>query len=100
MQSLDDEGMTGRHVASCVGSFGRWNAEIIQRAVAAGVRKEIAVGLDEDGPVVFRQDCRFGFKGIVSKRLSARYRSGQSHAWRKIKNTDSPAMVRHREGRW
>jgi hypothetical protein len=41
-----------------------------------------------------------GFEGIVSKRLTAPYRSGPSRDWIKVKNPDSPAMVRHREGRW
>jgi ATP-dependent DNA ligase len=41
-----------------------------------------------------------GFEGIVSKRLAAPYRSGASRDWIKVKNPDSPAMVRHREGRW
>jgi bifunctional non-homologous end joining protein LigD len=55
---------------------------------------------DEDGDTVFQHACRFGFEGIVSKRLSAPYRSGPSRDWLKVKNPDSPAMVRHREGRW
>jgi hypothetical protein len=55
---------------------------------------------DEDGVIVFEHACRFGFEGIVSKRLTAPYRSGPSRDWIKIKNPDSPAMVRHREGRW
>jgi ATP-dependent DNA ligase len=37
---------------------------------------------------------------IVSKRLSAPYRSGRSTEWLKIKNPNSAAMVRHREDRW
>jgi hypothetical protein len=41
-----------------------------------------------------------GFEGIVSKRLSAPYRSGPSRGWIKVKNPDSPAMQRTREGRW
>jgi hypothetical protein len=28
------------------------------------------------------------------------YRSGPSRDWIKVKNPESPAMVRHREGRW
>jgi bifunctional non-homologous end joining protein LigD len=55
---------------------------------------------DEDGSTVFEHACRFGLEGIVSKRLSAPYRSGPSRDWIKIKNPDSPAMIRHREGRW
>jgi bifunctional non-homologous end joining protein LigD len=55
---------------------------------------------DENGAVVFLQACRMGLEGIVSKRLTAPYRSGPSRDWIKVKNPDSPAMVRHREGRW
>jgi ATP-dependent DNA ligase len=54
----------------------------------------------DDGATIFRQACRMGLEGIVSKRLTAPYRSGPSRDWLKIKNPDSPAMVRHREGRW
>jgi bifunctional non-homologous end joining protein LigD len=53
---------------------------------------------DEDGALVFQQACRMGLEGIVSKRLRAR--SGRSTEWLKIKNPNSPAMVRHREDRW
>jgi ATP-dependent DNA ligase len=55
---------------------------------------------DEDGAAIFRQACKLGLEGIVSKRLSAPYRSGPSRDWIKVKNPDSPSMVRHREGRW
>jgi bifunctional non-homologous end joining protein LigD len=55
---------------------------------------------DEDGAVVFRHACKFGLEGIVSKRITAPYRSGPSRHWLKVKNPDSPAMVRHRERRW
>ncbi len=55
---------------------------------------------DEDGAIVFEHACRFGFEGIVSKRLTAPYRSGVFRDWIKVKNPDSPAMVRHREGDW
>jgi hypothetical protein len=37
-----------------------------------------------------------GLEGIVSKRLSARYRSGASRDWLKIKNPNSPAISRGR----
>jgi ATP-dependent DNA ligase len=40
-----------------------------------------------------------GLECIVSKRLSA-YRSGPSRDWIKVKNPNSPAMVRHRVDRW
>jgi hypothetical protein len=50
---------------------------------------------DED---IFHGVCRMGLEGVVSKRLSSRYRSGRSTDWLKIKNPESPAMVRTREG--
>jgi bifunctional non-homologous end joining protein LigD len=53
-----------------------------------------------DGAEVFRHACAMGLEGIVSKRLSAPYRSGVSKDWIKVKNPDGPAMIRHREGRW
>jgi bifunctional non-homologous end joining protein LigD len=53
-----------------------------------------------EGALVFERACKMGLEGIVSKRLSAPYRSGPSRDWLKIKNPDSPAMVRHREGSW
>jgi bifunctional non-homologous end joining protein LigD len=55
---------------------------------------------DDDGATVFRHACAMGLEGIVSKRLTAPYRSGPSRDWIKVKNPDSPAMVRHREGTW
>jgi bifunctional non-homologous end joining protein LigD len=52
---------------------------------------------DDDGATIFRQACKLGLEGIVSKRLSSSYRSGPSRDWLKVKNPDSPAMVRARE---
>jgi bifunctional non-homologous end joining protein LigD len=72
-------------------------ARLLGRA-PAGI--ELNDHTDEDGATVFRHACAMGLEGIVSKRLSAPYRSGPSRDWIKVKNPDSPAMVRHREGRW
>jgi ATP-dependent DNA ligase len=55
---------------------------------------------NDDGATIFRQACLMGLEGNVSKRLSAPYRSGPSRDWLKIKNPDSPAMVRAREVEW
>jgi ATP-dependent DNA ligase len=55
---------------------------------------------DYDGAAVFRHACWMGLEGIVSKRLSAPYRSGPSRDWIKVKNPDSPAMIRAREAEW
>jgi bifunctional non-homologous end joining protein LigD len=52
---------------------------------------------DENGATVFRHACKLGLEGIVSKRLSKPYQSGRSGHWLKVKNPDSPAMVRARE---
>jgi bifunctional non-homologous end joining protein LigD len=55
---------------------------------------------DEDGATIFQQACKMGLEGIVSKRLSAPYRSGPSRDWIKVKSPDSPAMIRAREAEW
>jgi bifunctional non-homologous end joining protein LigD len=49
------------------------------------------------GELVFRQACAMGLEGIVSKRLTAPYKSGPSRDWVKVKNPDSPAMIRARD---
>jgi bifunctional non-homologous end joining protein LigD len=54
----------------------------------------------DDGATIFQQACKMGPEGIVSKRLSAPYRSGRSRDGIKVKNPDGPAMVRHREESW
>jgi bifunctional non-homologous end joining protein LigD len=38
-----------------------------------------------------------GLEGIVSKRLTAPYKSGPSRDWLKVKNPDSPTMIRARD---
>jgi bifunctional non-homologous end joining protein LigD len=40
---------------------------------------------DASGELVFRQACAMGLEGIVSKQLSAPYRSGPSRDWIKVK---------------
>jgi ATP-dependent DNA ligase len=46
--------------------------------------------------IIFRHACRMCLEGIVSKRL----RSGPSRNWLKVKNPNSPAMIRAREAEW
>jgi bifunctional non-homologous end joining protein LigD len=55
---------------------------------------------DDDAATIFREVCKLGLEGIISKRLSAPYRSGPSRDWIKVKNPDSPAMIRAREVEW
>jgi len=47
-----------------------------------------------DGAEGFKAVCKLGLEGIVSKKLSAPYRSGPSKSWIKVKNPNSPAATR------
>jgi bifunctional non-homologous end joining protein LigD len=55
---------------------------------------------EEDGEIVFRETCKLGYEGIVSKRLGSPYRSGRSSAWLKVKNPNAPAVKREAEEDW
>ena len=55
---------------------------------------------DEDGAIVFREACRLGCEGIVSKRLGSIYRRGRSPLWLKVKNPEAPAVKREAEEDW
>jgi bifunctional non-homologous end joining protein LigD len=55
---------------------------------------------NEDGAIVFREACRLGCEGIVSKRLGSLYRSGRSPNWLKVKNPAAPAVKREAEEDW
>jgi hypothetical protein len=46
---------------------------------------------DEDGATIFRQACVMGLEGIVSKRLTAPYRSGPSRDWIKDQEPGQPS---------
>jgi bifunctional non-homologous end joining protein LigD len=55
---------------------------------------------EEDGAIVFREACRLGCEGIVSKRLGSVYRRGRSPLWLKAKNPNAPAVKREAEEDW
>ena len=55
---------------------------------------------DEDGAIVFRQACKLGCEGIVSKRLGSIYHRGRSPYWVKVKNPNAPAVRREAEEDW
>jgi bifunctional non-homologous end joining protein LigD len=55
---------------------------------------------EEDGAIVFREACKLGCEGIVSKRLGSMYRRGRSPHWVKIKNPSAPAVKREAEEDW
>jgi len=53
-----------------------------------------------DGAIVFREACKLGCEGIVSKRLGSTYRRGRSPLWVKVKNPNAPAVKREAEEDW
>jgi bifunctional non-homologous end joining protein LigD len=40
----------------------------------------------DDGDGMFRPACAMGLEGIVSKKLTSRYKSGSCKSWVKVKN--------------
>jgi bifunctional non-homologous end joining protein LigD len=81
-------------------TLGERKAKLVRLLARAPARIAFNEHTDEDGAVVFRHACKLGLEGIVSKRLTAPYRSGPSRDWIKVKNPDSPAMRRARAGTW
>ena len=55
---------------------------------------------EDDGEIVFREACKLGCEGIVSKRLGSIYRRGRSPLWVKVKNPKAPAVTREAEEDW
>src|SRR5690348_13306487 len=55
---------------------------------------------EEEGEIVFREACKLGCEGIVSKRLGSIYRRGRSPLWLKVKNPNAPAGKREAEEDW
>jgi bifunctional non-homologous end joining protein LigD len=49
---------------------------------------------------VFRNTCKLGLEGIVSKRKDSPYRSARSPDWLKMKNAAAPAVKREAEEEW
>jgi ATP-dependent DNA ligase len=72
-------------------------ANLVRRPRAGMVLNKRYVG---DGDIVFRQACRLGCEGIVSKQLGSAYRSGRSKHWVKVKNPAAPAVQREAEEDW
>ena len=53
-----------------------------------------------DGGKVFREACKLGCEGIVSKRRGSHYRSGRSTSCINVKNPAAPAVRREAEEEW
>jgi bifunctional non-homologous end joining protein LigD len=54
--------------------------------------------VEGDGAEMFTAVCKLGIKGIVSKKLSSPYRSGNSKSWLKTRNPKAPASMRVEDG--
>jgi bifunctional non-homologous end joining protein LigD len=54
--------------------------------------------LEGEGKNVFEAACELGLEGIVSKRLTAPYKSGPCKSWIKVKNPKSAAYLRVVDG--
>ncbi len=54
--------------------------------------------VNRDGDKVFEAACKLGLEGIVSKRLTAPYKSGPCKSWLKVRNPKSPAYLRIVDG--
>ena len=73
--------------------------EMVLAKAGVGIRFNEHMG--GDGETVFRQACKLGLEGIVSKRKQSPYRSGSSPDWLKMKNGDAPAVKREeKEEEW
>jgi bifunctional non-homologous end joining protein LigD len=55
---------------------------------------------DVEGAIAFKNACKLGCEGIVSKRLGSPYRFGRSADWVKVKNPAAPAVKREAEEDW
>jgi bifunctional non-homologous end joining protein LigD len=73
----------------------------VRKATLASILRKSRAGVEHlehpEGHVVFREACKLGAEGIVSKRLGSRYRSGRSPDWLKFKNPAAPAVKREAE---
>ena len=58
----------------------------VAAAVSDGI--QLSEALFAKGDAMFREACRMGLEGIISKRLGSRYVSGRTRAWLKTKNPD------------
>jgi ATP-dependent DNA ligase len=75
-----------------------WLDKLLKRSTEGIVLNDHEIG--EIGPALFRQACKFGLEGIVSKHRARSYRAGPCNHWIKVKNPRSPAMLRAKEVDW
>ena len=70
-------------------------AKLLRKA-KPGIRLNEHIAADD--ATVFRHACKLDFEGIVSKRVDARYRSGRTRTWIKVRNKKAPAYTRMEDG--
>jgi hypothetical protein len=58
----------------------------VDQLIAIRPALRLSEHLEGDSEAIFRHVCALGPEGIVSKRRDARYRSGRSSTWLKVKN--------------
>jgi bifunctional non-homologous end joining protein LigD len=103
----------GEHAVLCAfdlleldGKFLRWKPIETRKALLASLlegsdlRLVLNAHYEEDGEIVFREVCKLGCEGIVSKRLGSTYRPGRSPLWVKVKNPHAPAVRREAGEDW
>jgi bifunctional non-homologous end joining protein LigD len=78
--------------------------DVLGKLLLSVRRSHTGITLNEhyegDGVTIYKHACRFGCKGIVSKRLGYPYRSGRVNHWLKMKNPTAPAVKREAEEDW
>jgi bifunctional non-homologous end joining protein LigD len=69
--------------------------KVLRRAAEGIQYVEHAEG---DGDAMYEAACKLELEGIVSKRLTAPYKSGTCKSWIKVRNPTSPAYLRISDG--
>jgi bifunctional non-homologous end joining protein LigD len=54
--------------------------------------------VETDGEEAFDAACKLDLEGIVSKRVTAPYKSGPCKSWIKVRKPESPAYLRIIDG--
>jgi bifunctional non-homologous end joining protein LigD len=93
---LADDGVDIRYETLQVRKL--WLGKLLKRSSGGILLNDHEAG--EIGPALFRQACKMGLEGIVSKRRDRSYKAGPCKDWIKVKNPKSPAMVRAKEVDW
>ena len=75
-----------------------WLGKLLKRSGDGIIYNDHDVGAI--GIHLFEHACLLGLEGIVSKRRDSGYKAGRCKDWIKVKNPNSPAMVRAKEGDW